>query len=105
MMAHFAIRSLMHDAALRDMSIRIGFSISARRASRPAQTASLRRYSPLGTRKRNRRRILDEVLQERVPPRPSRRNARGVKRKMSGYGQMRQRASQSCSKPIVQIVK
>ena len=52
-----------------------------------------------------RRRILDEVLQERVPPRPSRRNARGVKRKMSGYGQMRQRTSQSCSKPIIQIVK
>jgi DNA-binding LytR/AlgR family response regulator len=37
------------------------------------------------------------------PPRPPRRNTCGVKRKMSGYGQMRQRASQPCSKPIVQI--
>jgi hypothetical protein len=52
-----------------------------------------------------RRRILDEVLQERVPLRTPRRNTRGVKRKMSGYEQMRQRASQPCSRPIVQIVK
>src|SRR5271155_6122681 len=29
--------------------------------------------------------VLDEILQERVPPRSHRRNKRGVKRKMSGF--------------------
>jgi hypothetical protein len=94
----------MHDAALRARvdPDRLSFLHAVRVARR-----KLPLYGAIPPRdqKAYRRRIPDEVLQERVPPRPPRRNTRGVKRKMSGYGQTRQRASQPCSKPIIQIVK
>ena len=46
-----------------------------------------------------------EVLQERVPLRPPLSNARGVKRKMSGYPQVRCQTPQVCCQPIILIVK
>ena len=60
---------------------------------------------PPRDRKAYHRHLLDEVLQERVPLRPPRSNARGVKRKMSGYPQVRCRTPQVCCQPIILIVK
>ena len=95
----------MHDAALRAHvdPDRLSFLHAVRVARR-----KLPLYGAIPPRdqKAYRRRILDEVLQERVPPRPfAPQRPRGVKRKMSGYGQMRHRAFQTCSKPIIFIVK
>src|ERR1700677_4799591 len=46
--------------------------------------------------------VLDEILQERVPPRRHRRNKRGVKRKMSSF-QVRRKADRPL--PPVDIAK
>ena len=52
-----------------------------------------------------RRAALEEILEERVAPRRSRKNARGVKRKMSSYRQIRSRAPKLPYKPSIQILK
>jgi len=48
------------------------------------------------------RAVLDEILEERVPPRAHRRNKRGVKRKMSSFP-VRRKADRA--PPLVDIAK
>src|SRR5215469_10830161 len=49
--------------------------------------------------------VLKEILQERVPPRCGRHAARGVKRKMSKYRQIRSRARLPNHRPKLLILK
>jgi hypothetical protein len=84
MMAHFAIRGLMHEAALKadEDPDRLSFLHAVR---------VVRRKLPLfpATPPRHRRAfhdtVLEELLQERVVSSRNRRNPRGVKRKMSHF--------------------
>ncbi len=94
----------MHDAALRAHldPDRLSFLHAVRVARRKLP---LYGAIPPRDRKAYHRHLLDEVLQERVPLRPPRSNARGVKRKMSGYPQLRCRTPQVCCQPIILIVK
>ena len=48
---------------------------------------------------------LEEIIEERVAPRRPRQNARGVKRKMSSYRQIRSRSPKAAYKPRIQIIK
>jgi len=49
-------------------------------------------------------RLLDEIAQERLPRRETRRNQRGVKRKMSNY-LIRSQPSQDTSRESILIVR
>src|SRR5512135_799891 len=83
-MAHFAIRGLMHEAALRadEDPDRLSFLHSVRVVQR-----RLARFAAIPPRQKKalHEAILDEILQERVTSSRNRINPRGVKRKMSNY--------------------
>jgi len=84
LMAHFAIRGLMHEAALKadeDLD-RLSFLHSVRVVQR-----QLARYAAIPPRQRPalHEAILREILEERVVSSRNRINPRGVKRKMSNY--------------------
>ena len=84
MMAHFAIRGLMHEAALQDDCDpdRLSFLHAVRVVRRNSPSPKL--FPPRHSKKFHRA-VLDEILQERVVSSRSRRNPRGVKRKMSSF--------------------
>ena len=107
LMAHFAIRDLMHEAALRadEDPDRLSFLHSVRVVQR-----RLPRFAAIPPRQRKvfHEAVLKEILQERVSSSRNRLNTRGVKRKMSNYP-LRPRKPQcirriDCSKPV-RIVK
>ena len=85
MMAHFAIRSLIHEAALRadEDPDRISFLHTVRvvRRKLPAAIA----IPPPRMSKAFRDAVRDEIFQERVVSSRNRRNPRGVKRKTSNF--------------------
>ena len=84
MMAHFAIRGLMHEAALRaDVDPdRLSFLHAVRVVRR-----KLAVYDAIAPQRRKtfHDALLDEILDERVVASRTRRNHRGVKRKMSNF--------------------
>jgi len=84
MMAHFAIRSLMHEAALKagEDRDRLSFLHAVRIVRR-----KLSSFSAIPPRQRMAFHdvVLEEILQERVVSSRNRRNPRGVKRKMSNF--------------------
>jgi hypothetical protein len=84
--------------------IRTGFRSSMRYVLSGANYPSMALFPPQD-RKAYHRNILDEVSQEHLPPRLGRSNDRGVKRKMSGYKQVRGRAIRRPCLPAVQIIK
>lgn len=94
LLAHFAIRGLMHEAALKadEDPDRLSF-IHAVRVMRGKIAAF--GCVPPRQRPAPHRAILEEILQERLPPRDHRRNKRGVKRAMSNdpVGRKADRAS------------
>ena len=83
-MAHFAIRGLMHEAALKadEDPDRLSFLHSVRVVQR-----RMARYVAIPPSAENilHEAILDEILEERVVSSRDRINPRGVKRKMSNY--------------------
>jgi hypothetical protein len=91
LLAHFAIRALMHEAALKGVRTRTASPSCTRCASCAAG-------SPPGTifppRQRTafHERVLDEILEERVARSRGRRHPRGVKRKM-GNSPLRRRGA------------
>ena len=95
LLAHFAVRGLMHEAALRagEDPDRLSF-LHAVRVIRRKLFAAL----PPQARVVLHETVLDEILEERVASSRGRRVPRGVKRTMSGY-QLRPRALQ----PTVRI--
>ena len=84
MMAHFAIRGLMHEAALKagEDPDRLSFLHAVRVVRRKIAS-----FAAIPPQDRNafHESFLTEILEERVVSSRSRRNTRGVKRKMSGY--------------------
>ena len=84
LVAHLAIRTLMHQAAHRE-------GLDPDRLSFSGALRVLRRAIPRAQRTRPERahrcqaQLLTDLLAERLPVRRSRRNPRGVKRKMSKY--------------------
>ena len=84
MLAHFAIRGLLHEAALTaDVDPdRLSFVHAVRVVGRRLTTFHA---IPPQQRKRYHKCVLQEILQERVVSSPGRRNASGVKRKMSKF--------------------
>ena len=84
LMARFAIRGLMHEAALQagEDPDRISFVHSTRVVQRRTPASSL--FSPQD-RKAFHKAVLEEILEERVTSSRNRVNPRGVKRKMSNY--------------------
>ena len=84
MLAHFAIRSLMHDAARQrgDDPDRLSYLHAVRAVRRNIIT-----HGAIPPQRRNslRQHVLDELLDERVVSSRNRCTPRGVKRKMSGY--------------------
>ena len=85
MMAHFAIRGLMHEAALKGDEDPRPALVPSRRARDPPQAARLQRYSPLGREGPFITRCSTRSFEERVVSSRNRRNPRGVKRKMSNF--------------------
>ena len=85
MLAHFAIRSLMHEAALRSGEDpgRLSYVHAVRVVLR--KTVNPGPFFPPNTTTRFRQRVLDEILDERAVSNRNRIKARGVKRKMSNY--------------------
>jgi hypothetical protein len=85
MLAHFATRGLMHEAALKaDIDPdRLSFvhAVQVIRRKLPQAPA----IPPSEERRAWHEAVLDEISQERLPPRRHRRNKRGVKRKMSNF--------------------
>ncbi len=83
-MAHFAVRGLMHEAALKadEDPDRLSFLHAVRVVRRKLPPSPL---FPPRLRKTFHERVLDEILQERVVSSRGRRNPRGVKRKMSNF--------------------
>lgn len=49
--------------------------------------------------------VLDEILQERLPPRRGRRNVRGIKRKMSNFPLRRRGAARLAAIDIATAIK
>ena len=96
-MAHFAIRGLMHEAALKAdedpdrLSSCMRFALSVANSPAPSlfPPHQLRAWHDA---------VLDEILQERLGARRNRRNKRGVKRKMSNFPLRRK--SDKCQPPI-----
>jgi hypothetical protein len=84
MMAHFAIRSLIHEAALKagEDPDQLSFLQAVRVVRRRLATAIA---VPPRKRKTFHNAVLNEILQERVASSRNRRNRRGVKRKMSNF--------------------
>jgi hypothetical protein len=84
LMAHFAIRGLMHEAAVKagEDPDRLSFIHAVRVVRR-----KLLSFAAVPPRQRRafHEAVLDEILEERVDPRRGRRNPRGVKRKMSNF--------------------
>jgi hypothetical protein len=92
LMAHFAVRALMHEAALSagvDPD-RLSFIHAVRVVRRKLSAFST---IPPVQRKAFHERVLQEILQERVACRRGRRNRRGVKRKMSNWPICRSRSA------------
>ncbi len=83
MMAHFAIRGLMHEAALKGDIDPDGLSLFTRCESSGANC--LTPPFPPRQKKAFHEAVRDEILEERVVSSRGRRNPRGVKRKMSHY--------------------
>jgi len=85
MLTHFAVRSLMHEAALEaDIDPdRLSFLHTVRvvRRKLPRFTAA---FSPRALRQLHME-VIEEILEVRLPLRAGRKNLRGVKRKMSGF--------------------
>ena len=84
LMLHYAIRGLMHEAALSVDESPVDFRSCTRSGLSAANCRCPALFPPL-PRPALHRAVLDEILQERVPPRRHRRNERGVKRKMSSF--------------------
>jgi hypothetical protein len=88
LMAHFAVRGLMHEAALKadEEPDRLSFLHAVRviRRKLPAFAAIPPRHKAAFHDA-----VLEEILQERNTARPNRRNKRGVKRKMSNFPRRR----------------
>ena len=84
MLAHFAVRGLMHEAALRagEDPDRISFLHAVRVVRR---TIARFAATPPGDRTAFHAAVLVEILDERVVSSRSRCTPRGLKRKMSGY--------------------
>ena len=84
LMAHFAVRGLMHEAALDSGGDpdRLSF-LHAVRVVRPRSPPSA--LFPPQDRKNFHKTVLKEILDKRVAASRNRRNQRGVKRKMSNY--------------------
>jgi hypothetical protein len=84
LLAHFAVRGLMHEAALRadEDPDRLSFSHAVRVVRRKVPT-----FGALPPRARRvlHDAVLDEILEERAVSGRGRQVPRGVKRKMSGY--------------------
>ena len=101
MMAHFAVRGLMHEAALSvsEDPDRISFLHTVRVVRRKMAAFSA---IPPRDQKQFHERVLQEILEERVVSSRRRSNPRGVKRKMSNYP-LRRRGS--TSSPPVDIAK
>ena len=92
LLAHFAVRGLMHEAALRadEDPDRLSFLHAVRVVRRKLPLfAAL----PPSARRALHEAVLDEILEERVASSRGRQVPRGVKRKMSGY-KLRPRAPQ-----------
>ena len=103
-MAHFAIRSLMHDAALRahvDPN-RQSFLHTVRVVRRKLPRCNA---IPPQDRKAYRHAVLEKILEERVAPRRPRQNARGGKRKMSGHRQIRSRTPKAACQSRIPLIK
>ena len=85
LLAHFAVRGLMHEAALRGPTkTRIGCRSCMPCAWCGASCRCLWLFPPRG-RLALHNEVLDEILEERVASSRGRQVPRGVKRKMSGY--------------------
>ena len=84
LLAHFAVRGLMHEAALRadEDSDRLSFLHTVRVVRRKLPLFAA--LPPRGRRALHEA-VLDEILEERVASSRGRQVPRGVKRKMSGY--------------------
>ena len=107
LMAHFAIRGLMHEAALKadEDPDRLSFLHSVRVVQR-----RMARYAaiPPSAEESLHEAILQEILQERVVSSRNRVNFRGVKRKMSNYNlrpRKRQRTRRIDVSKRIRIVK
>jgi hypothetical protein len=84
MMAHFAVRGLMHEAALKaDIDPDEISFVHAVRVVRRKLTSS--HAIPPRLREPFHEQVLEEILQDRVASSRGRRNPRGVKRKMSSF--------------------
>ncbi|MHB1669549.1 MAG: hypothetical protein ACYCSR_11155 [Thiomonas sp.] len=90
-MAHFAVRALMHEAALKANvdPDRLSFIHAARVVRRKLPVFNA---IPPVQRQAFHERVLDEIMQERVACRRGRRNLRGVKRTMSNWPLRRRHA-------------
>jgi len=84
LMAHFAIRGLMHEAALKadEDPDRLSFLHAVRVVRRKLQAFGA---IPPAKKRAFHKAVLDEILQERVVSSRNHRNPRGVKRKMSNF--------------------
>ena len=84
LLAHFAVRGLMHEAALKADADpdRLSFSHAVRVVRR--ELPMFAALSPQARRTLHRA-VLEEILEERVVSSRGRQVPRGVKRKMSGY--------------------
>ncbi|MGA8085770.1 MAG: IS4 family transposase [Terracidiphilus sp.] len=85
MMAHFAIRGLMHEAALKADKRSRQALVPSRGARNSAQAQRLRCYSQLSRGEHFITRFWTRSYQERVVSSRNRRNPCGVKRKMSNF--------------------
>ena len=107
LLAHFAVRGLMHEAALKadEDPDRLSFSHAVRVVRRKLPMFAA--LSPSG-RPALHRAVLEEILEERVVSSRGRQVPRGVKRKMSSYP-LRPRAPQPTTRldftTAIQIVK
>jgi hypothetical protein len=107
LMAHFAVRALMHEAALKanEDPDRLSFLHAVRVVRR--KLAAFNAIAPV-LRKSFHERVLEEILQERVDNRRGRQNTRCVKRKMSNWPPSRGRAKSTQSDNVektIQLVK
>ena len=104
MMAHFAVRRLMHEAALSadEDPDRISFVHAVRVVRR-----KLSAFGAIPPREREQfhDQVLEEILGERIASSRNRRNPRGVKRKMSSYPLRRRGCKSSPPINIPEVVK
>ena len=86
MMAHFAVRGLMHEAALKgDVDPDELSFVHAVRVIRPDTRGRFSSLFPPQRKMAFHKSVLEEILDERVASSRGRRNPRGVKQKMSNY--------------------